>query len=83
MGRRRKRTIRIPKKTLPKVFLCPRCGAEAVNILFDKSKQIAKVDCGECGLKDEIKYSRVMGLVDVYCKFIDNFQASISNPATR
>jgi transcription elongation factor Elf1 len=83
MGRRRKRAIRIPKKALPKVFLCPRCGAETVNILFGKNNPIAKVDCGGCGLKDEIKCSRVMGLVDVYCKFVDNFHASISSPTTR
>jgi transcription elongation factor Elf1 len=76
MGRRRKKTVKIPKKALPRIFLCPRCGAKAVSILLDRNKEIAKVDCGECGLKDEIKFFHAMAIVDIYCKFIDNFHTS-------
>ena len=83
MGRRRKRVVKIPKKILPRIFLCPRCGTKAVNILFDRNKEVAKVNCGECGLSDEIKCSHSMALVDVYCRFIDNFHAGIKASVNR
>lgn len=76
MGRRRRKVVRIPKKRLPKIFLCPKCGKEAVKVIITKGQPIATVQCGSCGLKEDVPMLPAQQAIDVYCKFADDFYAS-------
>ncbi len=73
MGRRRKRVIRLPRKSLPRVFLCPKCGENAVRVNMGGKDMPATVACGRCGLKAEIQLSPQDQAIDIYCKFTDRF----------
>src|SRR5215831_16104970 len=73
MGRRRRRVIRIVKKKLPTVFVCPRCGEEAVRVTIAKDTGRATVMCALCQLKDEFQAHPAAQMIDVYSFFADRF----------
>ena len=73
MGRRRRRVIRIVKKKLPTVFVCPRCGEEAVRVTIAKDTGKATVICALCQLKDEFPAHPAAQMIDVYSYFADRF----------
>lgn len=75
MGRRRKRVVRVIRRTLPEYFLCPRCGNNTVKVFIDKKREVSLIVCGACGLKGESPLSKSMEPVDIYCNFIDRFYA--------
>jgi transcription elongation factor Elf1 len=72
MGRRRRKVIRAPRKKLPTVFLCPKCGINAVQVISKNRKQ-ALVKCGSCGFDLEVPTNPQDQPVDLYCKFTDMF----------
>ncbi|MCD6530109.1 hypothetical protein J7L06_07490 [Candidatus Bathyarchaeota archaeon] len=76
MGRRRKKIVKLPKKRVPTVFLCPSCGKESIKVEIDRKSGTATVRCGSCGLTREIKIKSIYGEVDAYCMFIDSYYAS-------
>lgn len=73
MGRRRRRVIRIVKKRLPTVFVCPKCGEEAVRVTIAKDTGKATVLCALCNLKDEFQAHPAAQMIDVYSYFTDRF----------
>ena len=73
MCRRRRRVVRIVKKKLPTVFVCPRRGEEAVRVTIAKDTGKASVMCALCQLKDEFQAHPAAQMIDVYSFFADRF----------
>jgi transcription elongation factor Elf1 len=73
MGRRRRKVIRVLKRRLPEIFLCPRCGKQAINVQLAPSEGKAMVRCGGCGLTDEMAALKPHKEIDVYCRFTDKY----------
>jgi len=73
MGGRRRKVIRVQKRKLPKIYLCPKCGRETIKINFLKVKKLATVQCGYCGISDKFDLNPSLQEIDVYCQFTDNF----------
>ena len=77
MARRKRRKVIKPKPlSMPKVYQCPRCGAETLSIQFKKLKgdpfnKLAIVKCGTCKLYLELTVPQVYTEIDVYGKVID------------
>jgi len=61
------------KKKLPTVFICPRCGEEAVRVTIAKDTGHATVLCALCNLKDEFPAHPAAQAIDVYSYFTDRF----------
>ena len=79
MGRRRKKTLRVVRRTLPKVFACPRCGVVAIRITSHEDAEsqdnVYQIGCGNpsCNLRREFRYPMKRADIDVYNQFVDDF----------
>jgi transcription elongation factor Elf1 len=79
MGRRRKKVLRVVRRTLPTVFSCPRCGMMAIRITshHDETSQdeVFQVACGNtaCNERREYRYQTKKANIDVYNTFVDDF----------
>jgi transcription elongation factor Elf1 len=61
------------KKKLPTVFVCPRCGEEAVRVTIAKDTGHATVLCALCNLKDDFPAHPAAQAIDIYSYFTDRF----------
>lgn len=73
MGRRRRKVVKVIKRGLPKVFLCPKCGSQSVSVRVRRPEAKAAVTCGSCGLSAEVDAGLREQPVDLYCRFTDKF----------
>jgi transcription elongation factor Elf1 len=78
MGRRRKQVVKIVRRTLPELYLCPQCGKNTVKASINKTKSKAAVICSSCGLRSSISATANMVPVDAYCEFVDQYYAQES-----
>ena len=78
LGRRRTRkVVKRPIKTLPRIFVCPRCGEKTVKVEIDRNLNIGKVRCGKCKLEAIVEHiRRIDEEVDVYSQWFDEYYAS-------
>jgi len=75
MGRRRKKIIKVTRRSLPKVYSCPQCGMISIKVSINTEKS-TKIICGSCGLnweKDNVKNKEA---IDIYNEFIDEFSST-------
>ena len=73
MGRRRKQVVKIVKKKLPELYLCPNCGKNSVRVNVNDNKDNAGVVCASCDLRARFPIKSGTAGVDAYCLFIDNY----------
>ena len=76
MGRRRRKIVKVPRKQLPKIFLCPRCGVRSVQVTMDETSNRAVVECGSCKLTGEIIMKPAWAPVDAYALWADKYYKS-------
>ncbi|MBS7625863.1 hypothetical protein KEJ51_02315 [Candidatus Bathyarchaeota archaeon] len=80
MGRRRRRVVKIVKKKLPTIFVCPACGEESMKVTMVSGKGNAVVQCGSCKIKEEFTVPSSSSIVDIYCMFTDKYYGSRIKP---
>lgn len=73
MGRRRRKEVKIPKKTLPEFYPCPKCGKNTVLVRLVRKTGVAWITCGSCGLKTSLQVGNNIDEVDAYNIFIDKY----------
>ncbi|MCW3997759.1 MAG: hypothetical protein NWF10_04245 [Candidatus Bathyarchaeota archaeon] len=76
MGRKRKRIVHIPKKRLPKLFSCPKCGKETVGVKISRETKRAMAGCSSCGLNADFPIKPAQTEVDIYCMLTDKVFSS-------
>ena len=82
MGRRRKQVVKIIRRSLPELYLCPRCGKNTVKAGINKATKMATVICSSCSLRSSFAAKSNMVPVDAYCAFVDQFYGQGSQEET-
>lgn len=78
MGRRRRKVVKIVRRTLPEFYLCPRCGKNTVKATINRKRGQVTVVCGNCGLNAAFSIQPQMAEVDAYCLFVDSYYGAES-----
>jgi len=81
MGRRRKKRRKVVRvrKTIPSIFQCPHCGAQALTISINRVKGKAIARCGHCGFYAELDVPPIYQAVDVYGLIVDLYNSGRLN----
>ena len=74
--------MKIVRRTLPELYLCPRCGKNTVNAGINKATNKATVICSSCNLRSSFAAKSNMVPVDAYCAFVDLFYGQGSQEET-
>ncbi|MEM0445092.1 MAG: hypothetical protein QXO86_01645 [Nitrososphaerota archaeon] len=82
MGRKRRKIIRKPVRSPPKVFPCPLCGAQAVTVTHTQRFR-AVVVCGKCGVSHEVPWLKSYLPVDAYSTWYDIVMGRVSAEKVR
>ena len=82
MGRRRKQVVKIIRRSLPELYLCPQCGKNTVKAGINKATKMATVICSSCSLRSSFAAKSKMVPVDAYCAFVDQFYGQGSQEET-
>jgi len=69
--RRKKKVIKIYKPKIPKVFICPVCGSQSLNIEIDRKHGVAIAKCGICGLEWSTIVKQYEEKIDIYHRLFD------------
>ncbi|MGQ9781663.1 MAG: hypothetical protein ACUVQ8_05340 [Nitrososphaeria archaeon] len=70
MGRKRRKVVKVFKKTLPKILACPVCGN--ISLVVDRvSDEAVKIKCGTCKLSYDYAAHKNKESIDVYNEFVD------------
>ncbi|MCL1965579.1 MAG: hypothetical protein FWF66_06520 [Candidatus Bathyarchaeota archaeon] len=77
MGRRRKKSVHIPKKRLPTFFSCPVCGKETVSVEINREGSQASAQCSSCTLREDFQIKQAQDPVDVYCMLTDRIYSTL------
>lgn len=81
MGRKTRRPVVTKRRpSIPRVFNCPRCEAQAIKIKMDGAEfeRFAIIDCGRCHINMTVTGIKSWSEpVDVYGDFIDQYYASL------
>jgi len=74
MGRRkRKKIVKKVVKRIPKIFLCPNCGKNAVFVKIDKKENKASVRCSACSIALDVELRLSEEPIDAYNTFVDAY----------
>ncbi|MGC9068564.1 MAG: hypothetical protein ACP5GU_05680 [Thermoprotei archaeon] len=60
-------------KKIPKIFICPRCGRQAVSVEFNNDHTEAYVKCAYCNLSGHVQVKKIHEAVDAYNIFVDEY----------
>ncbi|MER3601251.1 MAG: hypothetical protein C4339_00815 [Nitrososphaerota archaeon] len=74
MGRRRRKIPKPLKRSLPKVYICPKCGQISVRAWYEDPNRVI-VMCGntDCGLKFSYDYEKKPEIIDIYNLAVDKY----------
>ncbi len=60
-------------KKIPKIFICPKCGRQAVSVEFNNDHTEAYVKCAYCNLSGYVQVKKIHEAVDAYNIFVDEY----------
>ncbi|MHA1144475.1 MAG: hypothetical protein ACTSRW_07045 [Candidatus Helarchaeota archaeon] len=90
MGRRRRQKVQVrPRKRIPRIFDCPKCGKNSITIEVFKPPTLegrghAVITCGnpDCLLQRTVQVTFISDPVDAYGDFIDQYYSEQESEST-
>lgn len=70
--------MKIPKKHLPKIFYCPKCGKQAVGVRVRTHYVVVR--CSSCELEQQLDRKGAYQPIDYYNIFMDRYEGPRATP---